>query len=60
MLNSAIHTHASLVSNRAIPTLIEASWQRFTKFPNILFEAIKLPALSELEAERIRAPEAKK
>ena len=56
---SAIHTHGSLVSNRAEYTLIQDSWQRFTKFPNILFESIKLPALTELEAERIKPSETK-
>jgi hypothetical protein len=41
--------HRVLLGGRAEVNVIESNWKKFTDFPNILFQAVKLPALSELE-----------
>jgi hypothetical protein len=41
--------HRSLLRAHEQPNLIKSNWKKITDFPNILFQAIKLPALSELE-----------
>lgn len=48
---SAAGDHKALVQGRADIQEIQDSWARITEFPNILFKAIQLPALSELEAK---------
>lgn len=49
----AANDHNSLVKGRTEATLIQSNWTRITHFPNVLFQAIQLPALSELEAKAI-------
>ena len=49
----AAHTHNALIKGRAEVTVIQASWKSITEFPNALFQAIQLPALSELEAKAL-------
>src|SRR5512141_2280022 len=47
---SAAHTHNALVRGRTDTKLISENWERFIAFPNLLFKAVQLPALTELEA----------
>lgn len=47
---SAANNHNSLLSSHADAALVKSNWNLITKFPNELFEAIQLPALSELES----------
>ena len=56
---SAVHTHGNMAKNRADPELLKDNWNRFTSFHDILFKAVELPALSELEAKRIELSETK-
>ena len=49
----AANHHNSLVKGRSEVTLIQSNWQLITGFPNVLFQAIQLPALSELEAKAL-------
>ena len=48
---SAASDHNQLVRGRAEAEIIKESWSLITAFPNILFQAVQLPALSELEAK---------
>lgn len=47
----AAHMHNSLLKSRADVALIKSNWETISEFPNTLFQAIQLPALSELEAK---------
>lgn len=49
----AASDHNSLVKGRVEVTLIQSNWKLITCFPNVLFQAIQLPALSELEAKAL-------
>lgn len=49
----AASDHNSLVKGRVEVTLIQSNWKLITGFPNVLFQAIQLPALSELEAKAL-------
>ena len=53
----AAHSHNSLVKGRAEVALIQSNWKSITDFPNVLFQAIQLPALSELEARALGVKE---
>ncbi len=48
---SSAHTHHVLVQGRADSKDIRESWDTITRFPNTIFEAIQLPALSEIESQ---------
>jgi hypothetical protein len=50
---SAAHNHNALVRGSAEVAIVKESWASITAFPNILFQAIQLPALSELEAKAL-------
>jgi hypothetical protein len=50
---SAAHTHSSLVQGRSDPELLKDSWIRITNFPNVLFESIQLPTLTDLETKAL-------
>jgi hypothetical protein len=47
---SAAHMHRALIQGRADSKDIRESWDTITRFPNTIFEAIQLPALTELES----------
>ena len=49
----AAHTHNSLIRGHAEVTLVQSNWKSITAFPDTLFQAIQLPALSELEAKAL-------
>jgi hypothetical protein len=49
----AAHGHNALVRSRAEVKIVEESWSLVTGFPNILFKAVQLPTLSELEAKAL-------
>jgi hypothetical protein len=46
---SSAHMHHTLVQGRADSKDIRENWGTITRFPNTIFEAIQLPALSEAE-----------
>ena len=48
---SAAGNHNQLVRDRAEAEVVKANWSLITGFPNTLFQAVQLPALSELEAK---------
>jgi hypothetical protein len=50
---SAANDHRSYVQGRVETALVQANWKLITGFPNVLFQAIQLPALSELEAKAL-------
>ena len=49
----AASDHNSLVKGRVEVSIIQSNWKLITEFPNVLFQAIQLPALSELEARAL-------
>ena len=49
----AANDHNSLVKGRVEVSVIQSNWKSITAFPNVLFQAIQLPALSELEAKAL-------
>jgi hypothetical protein len=49
----AAHGHDALVRSRAEVKIVKESWARITGFPNILFKAVQLPTLSQLEAKAL-------
>jgi hypothetical protein len=49
----AAHGHNALMRGRAEVKVITESWSLITGFPNILFQAVQLPTLSELEAKAL-------
>lgn len=49
----AASDHNLLVRSRAEVKLVTDSWSRITAFPDLLFQAIQLPGLSELEAKEL-------
>jgi hypothetical protein len=49
----AANDHHALVKSRVEVTLIQSSWRQITDFPNVLFQAVQLPELSELEAKAL-------
>lgn len=53
---SAAHSHHAYVKAHADSKIITESWELITEFPNILFEAIQLPPLSETEAKALIPP----
>jgi len=46
---SAAHTHHALVQGQSDAQSIQESWKRITRFPDIVFEATQLPALTDME-----------
>jgi hypothetical protein len=50
---TAASLHPSLLANRADPADIKANWQEVMRFPEVLFSAVHLPPLSELERKTI-------
>jgi hypothetical protein len=51
---AAAHTHNSMVRARADAKDIKESWSRITRLPNLIFESIQLPALSDLEMKALK------
>lgn len=50
---SSAHGHNALIRSRSDVPDIKESWASIIAFPNVLFKAIQLPALSELEAKAL-------
>jgi hypothetical protein len=50
---SAAHVHRAYVQGRAEASVITGNWQTIAKFPDILFESIQLPPLSEKVATKV-------
>ena len=50
----AARNHESLLKARSDPKEIKDNWAQIAAFPNLLFAAIKLPGLSELESQSLR------
>jgi len=50
---SSANSHHAYLSNRADVSIIKENWENITGFPNILFKAVQLPALTELEAKSL-------
>ena len=51
----AASNHTALVSSRSEVSLIQSNWKSITDFPDVLFQSIQLPGLSELEAKELGA-----
>jgi hypothetical protein len=52
---SAAHSHEAILRGRDNRELAESNWKRISAFPNILFAAVQLPGLSELEKREIES-----
>lgn len=50
---SAAHSHNACVQGRVDENIVSENWSRITKFPNILFEAVQLPPLTEVERQAL-------
>lgn len=50
---SAAHMHRALTQGRTDRVALAENWDQITKFPNILFEAVQLPALSNVESKAL-------
>jgi hypothetical protein len=50
---AAAQLQQELVHGNAGAELIKENWARVTEFPDILFQAVQLPKLSELEAKSL-------
>lgn len=53
---SAAHSHHAYVDGRADAELVKSNWKEINQFPEVLFRAIKLPPLSELEKKALDEP----
>lgn len=54
---SAASMHNQLVRSRPDYKVVQENWQRITKFPDLLFKAVQLPALSQVEAKSLNLNE---
>ena len=50
---SAAHSHHAYVQARSDSELVRENWNRIVTFPNILFEAVQLPPLTESESKAL-------
>lgn len=50
---SAAHSHQALVQARSDSPTLTDSWKSITQFPNVLFESIQLPRLTEIESKAL-------
>jgi hypothetical protein len=50
---SAAHMHHALTQPATDREALTANWDQITRFPNILFEAVQLPALSSVESKAL-------
>lgn len=50
---TAAHSHNALVHGGVDVKTITDNWSQITSFPNLLFKAVQLPALTELEAKSL-------
>jgi len=50
---SAAHIHNSLTADRTNPEAAKQNWKEIMQFPEVLFEAVQLPPLSELEKKTV-------
>lgn len=53
---SAAHSHNSYVKSRAEGNIVPENWARITSFPNILFESVQLPPLTDVEKQALLPP----
>jgi len=53
---SAAHSHHVYIQAQADAKIITENWDLIIKFPNILFEAVQLPPLSEIETKALIPP----
>jgi uncharacterized protein (UPF0305 family) len=51
---ASANLHAALVKSQSDSKAILEVWHEFSKFPNILFNSIQLPALTEFELKSIK------
>lgn len=59
---SAAHMHREFIQAGADSKLLKENWANIAKFPNVVFEAVKLPALTETESKSLfpEPPESQK
>lgn len=50
---SAAHSHHAYTQGRVDATTIQRNWQDVTSFPNVLFEAIQLPPITQADVEGV-------
>lgn len=50
---SAAHIHNSLTADRSNSEAVKQNWNEVMQFPEVLFRAIQLPPLSELEKKQV-------
>jgi hypothetical protein len=50
---SAAHLHRTLTTSRTDSDTVSKNWKEITQFPEVLFKAVQLPPLSELERKAI-------
>ena len=50
---SAALIHNQLVQSRQDQDLVKENWRRITMFPDLLFKAVQLPALSPVEIQSL-------
>ena len=50
----AAQNHASLLQDRTNVKAVKDNWAEITGFPKVVFAAIQLPGLTELEAKSLR------
>ncbi len=50
---SAASVHQTYTQNRADAALVQSNWATFTRFPEVLFAAVQLPAFSSSESKAV-------
>ena len=53
---TAVSSHGSLLQDRSATEAIKQNWQEIVRFPQVLFPAVQLPPLSELEKKAVESP----
>lgn len=53
---TAVSAHGSLLQDRTATEAVKQNWQEIVRFPQILFPAVQLPPLSELEKKAVESP----
>lgn len=53
---SAAHSHHAYVQSCTAVNICTENWESIAKFPNVLFEAIQLPPLTEVETKALISP----
>lgn len=55
MAYTAAHSHADLLAAKSDSSVLQSNWQNIMQFPEVLFSAVELPGLSELERKILEA-----